>query len=129
MPSYIQGMKNTTANGNFGRMLAELRKAKGFTQQELADNVGVSQRMVAYYERHAKRPPLEKLQAIARALSVSIDQLLGVQPVRKQPGAPKDAYLQRKLQRVQQLPKDKQKIIVTMIDALAAGGEPIQKGA
>jgi transcriptional regulator with XRE-family HTH domain len=115
-------------DGSFGHMLAELRKAKGYTQQELADSVGVSQRMIAYYERHARRPPLEKLQAIAHALSVSIDQLLGVQPPKKQRGAPKDAYLQRKLQRVQQLPKDKQKIIVTMIDALTAG-QPAQEGA
>jgi transcriptional regulator with XRE-family HTH domain len=108
------------AHDNFGKMLAELRRGKGFTQVELAKSIGVSQRMLAYYERHAKRPPLEKLHSIANVLGISADELLGIKPVKKQPGAPKDAYLQRKLQQVTQLPKDDQKVIVTMIDALAA---------
>jgi transcriptional regulator with XRE-family HTH domain len=114
---YLIGM-NT--NGNFGKMLAELRRVKGFTQVELAKSIGVSQRMIAYYERHAKRPPLEKLHSIAKVLSISADELLGIKPVKKQPGAPKDAYLHRKLQQVTQLTKDNQKVIVTMIDALAS---------
>lgn len=101
-------------------MLAELRKNKGFTQVAFADAIGVSQRMVAYYERHGKRPPLEKLHSIAKVLGISADELLGIKPVKKQPGAPKDAYLQRKLQQVTQLPKDDQRVIVTMIDALTA---------
>jgi transcriptional regulator with XRE-family HTH domain len=105
---------------DFGKRLAELRMAKGFTQKELGESIGASQRMIAYYERHVKRPPLEKLEGIARSLSLSIDELLGVKQVKKQPGAPKDAYLLRKLQQVKELPKDDQKVIVTMIDALAA---------
>lgn len=44
--------KTTQSSGTagFGARLAELRKAAGFTQQQLADEVGVSRRMVAYYE-------------------------------------------------------------------------------
>jgi transcriptional regulator with XRE-family HTH domain len=114
---YLVGM-NTERN--FGKMLAELRKHRGFTQVELANSIGVSQRMIAYYERHAKRPPLEKLHSIAKVLGISADELLGMKPVKKQPGAPKDAYLKRKLQQVTKMPKDEQKVIITMIDALAA---------
>jgi transcriptional regulator with XRE-family HTH domain len=127
MPYYLSGMN--TNNGNFGYVLAELRKAKGFTQQELADSIGSSQRMIAYYERHAKRPPLEKLQAVAQALSVTIDQLLGVQRVTKQRGAPKDAYLRRKLQQVHGLPKTDQKMVVGMIDALATKNQLQKKSS
>jgi transcriptional regulator with XRE-family HTH domain len=117
MTTYFYGMNK---NGNFGHRLADLRKAKGFTQQDLASSIGVSQRMLAYYEKHAKRPPLEKLEAIMKALSVPIDELLGVTPVKKMPGAPKDAYLHRKLQRVKEMPKTDQKVILNMIDALSA---------
>ena len=106
-------------NTDFGNRLASLRTAKGFTQREFAQCVGVSQRMIAYYEKHAKRPPLEKLEAIAKALGITIDDLLGVAPIKKMRGAPKDAYLTRKLQQVQKLSKSDQKIVVNMIDALA----------
>ena len=75
--------------------------------------------MIAYYEKHAKRPPLEKLEAIVKALGITIDDLLGVTPVKRMRGAPKDAYLVRKLQQVQKLSKTDQKIVVNMIDALA----------
>lgn len=113
---YFIGMK---ANLNFGQRLAELRKAKGFTQKDLAASVGSTQRMIAHYENHVKRPSLDRLEGIAKALSLTIDQLLGVQDIKKQVGAPVDAYLQRKLQIVTRLPKNDQKAIVTMIDALA----------
>ena len=113
---YFLGMK---ANLNFGERLAELRKAKGFTQKDLAANIGSTQRMIAHYENHVKRPSLDKLEGLAKALGLTIDQFLGVQEIKKQPGAPVDAYLQRKLQLVTRLPKNDQKAIVTMIDALA----------
>lgn len=113
---YFLGMNQ---HANLGQRLSELRKAKGFTQEEFAASIGTSQRMVAYYERHVKRPPLEKLESMATALGVSVEEIIGVKPVKKQPGAPKDAYLHRKLQQVAHLPKDDQKLIVNMIDALA----------
>jgi transcriptional regulator with XRE-family HTH domain len=116
--AYYFGCMNTTPN--FGQRLAQLRQAKGFSQQELADSTGISQRMLVYYEKHAKRPPMDKLQAIAGVLGVGVDELLGIAPLKKQVGAPKDAYLQRKLQKVKELPKDDQKIIMNMIDALAS---------
>lgn len=117
MGYYFLGMNQ---NGAFGRRLAELRKAKGFTQQELAKNIGTSQRMIAHYERHVKRPPLEKLERMAHVLDVSLNELLGVAPIKKQPGAPKDAYLQRKIQKVKELTKQDQKLVINMIDSLSA---------
>lgn len=46
----------------FGQRLAQLRKARGFTQQELADETGLSRRMLAYYERQSQHPPTTHLQ-------------------------------------------------------------------
>jgi len=123
---YLGGMNK---QDNFGSMLADLRRDRGFTQVELAKSIGVSQRMLAYYERHAKRPPLEKLHAIAKVLDISADELLGMKPVKKQAGAPKDAYLRRKFQLVGQLPKDDQKVLVKMIDALTAKNQLQRKAS
>jgi transcriptional regulator with XRE-family HTH domain len=111
---------NMTTHADFGQRLAELRKVKGFSQRELAGSIGTSQRMIAHYEKHVKRPSLDKLENIAKVFGITVDELLGVKPIKKTPGAPKDAYLQRKLQKVGELPKEDQKVIVGMIDALAA---------
>ena len=65
------------AGNDFGERLAALRKAAGFTQVELAAELGISQRMVAYYESPQAAPPANLLPAIATALGVSIDELFG----------------------------------------------------
>src|SRR6266508_150836 len=70
------------ATMNFGARLAELRKAAGYTQVEFAQDVGISQRMVAYYEDPAAHPPAHLLPDMARVLGVSADELLGLAPLR-----------------------------------------------
>src|SRR5881628_3620547 len=71
----------------FGQRLARLRKARGFSQTELGQTLGVSQRMMTYYEREAERPPAHLLPPLAEALRVSVDELLGLRPVKEKPGA------------------------------------------
>ena len=61
----------------FGTRLAELRRAASFTQVELAAELGISQRMVAYYENPLATPPAHLLPQIASALGLSIDTLYG----------------------------------------------------
>lgn len=50
---------------HFGERLAQLRKAAGYTQVELAQELGISQRMVAYYESPNANPPANLLPKIA----------------------------------------------------------------
>ena len=71
-------MAKRIKNGaGFGPRLAALRKAAGFTQTAFAQEVGVSQRMMAYYEGASAHPPSALLPAMAAALGVSVDALLG----------------------------------------------------
>lgn len=53
---------------NFGRRLAKLRKHAGYTQVTLAKEVGISRRIIAYYEVEADYPPAHLLPEIATAL-------------------------------------------------------------
>ena len=69
--------------GAFGRRLAQARNDAGYTQQELADEVGATRRMIAYYETESDYPPTNMLAGIAQALNVTSDELLGMQPLKK----------------------------------------------
>jgi transcriptional regulator with XRE-family HTH domain len=104
---------------NFGKRLASLRIMAGLSQKEFADAAGISPRMVVYYERHAKRPPTDRLNSIAKALNVSENELLGLTPDKRRVGAPKNAYLHKKLLIVDKLPREDQKALMTMIDKMA----------
>ncbi|MGZ6371382.1 MAG: helix-turn-helix domain-containing protein [Bdellovibrionota bacterium] len=76
------GTKNDTAEQGFGTRLSELRKAAGYTQVELAEALGMSQRMIAYYESIEDNPLAKILRLLAQTLRVSTDELLGVSPPR-----------------------------------------------
>jgi len=59
-----------------GSIIAELRKAKGATQEELGSAVGVSAQAVSKWETGGT-PDIELLPAIADYFDVSIDSLFG----------------------------------------------------
>jgi transcriptional regulator with XRE-family HTH domain len=71
----------------FGPRLAELRRAAGLTQVELAEAIGTSQRMVAYYESTDDYPLARLLRNLSRTLGASVDELLGVAPAKARRGA------------------------------------------
>lgn len=51
------------------------RKAKGFTQQELADRAGIAQESVARYETAGITPHLANARKLADALGISVFEL------------------------------------------------------
>jgi len=57
--------------------LKEIRTARGYTQKDVANMVGVSTVSMSNYERGAQMPDLETLIRIADALCVTTDELLG----------------------------------------------------
>lgn len=59
------------------RRLKQLRKSYGFTQQNVADAVGIDRTTYTYYETGASTPPLENLKKIARVFKVSVAYLIG----------------------------------------------------
>ena len=63
----------------FGARLKRLRQNKHLTQQELADQLGVSNKSVSRWEGGGY-PDVTLLAPLAKALGVSTDELLGCQP-------------------------------------------------
>ena len=60
----------------FNEKLQELRKNRGLTQEELAENLYVSRTAVSKWESGRGYPNIESLKEISKFFSVSIDELL-----------------------------------------------------
>jgi transcriptional regulator with XRE-family HTH domain len=99
-----------------GKRIAELRKEQGLTQAQLGESLGISQQQVASFEVGRRRVPASMLSAFAKALAVSVEELLGDEPKPAKRGpAPK---LQRQMERISQLPRAKQRFVLEMLDTV-----------
>jgi MerR family transcriptional regulator, light-induced transcriptional regulator len=70
---------NPRTAASFGERLKYFRNERRLTQRELGDLLGVSQETITNYERGGRFPRPDTLQAIAKLLDLSIDDLLGDQ--------------------------------------------------
>lgn len=120
-------MKRESTIKDFGTRLAALRKERGLTQAQLGELVGVSYRVVAYYEGETSYPPAHLMEPLAKALKVSTDELLGIREV-KQERSPENAALWRRLRKIEALPKKDQKALLHYLDALVQKNEPTKVG-
>ncbi len=59
-----------------GSFIAALRKANGFTQQEVADKLNVSNKAISRWERDECSPDISLLTSIAEIFDVTTDELL-----------------------------------------------------
>lgn len=99
---------------DFGRQLSTLRRAAGYTQQELADEIGVSRRQIAYYESESPHPPANLLVDLAEALDVTTDTLLGRTGTRGR--AKLGSRLERRLRQIERLGPRSRKQLLQIID-------------
>lgn len=60
-------------DGDFARQLLTLREAAGLSREQLADAAGVSRESVRLYETGARRPTMDALFALSKALGVPAD--------------------------------------------------------
>lgn len=61
--------------------LAQLRKSHGLTQQELGDILSVSYQTISKWENGISYPEMTLLPQISQYFGVSVDALLGLQPL------------------------------------------------
>ena len=59
-----------------GSFIAVLRKSRGMTQKELAEELGVSDRTVSHWERDESAPDISIIPVIAEIFDVTCDELL-----------------------------------------------------
>ena len=61
---------------SIGKTITELRKAKGWTQIELAEKLNVSDKAVSKWESEGGFPEITQLPVLAKIFDVSIDYLM-----------------------------------------------------
>lgn len=68
----------------FGNLVTQLRKAKGMTQADLAEKMGITDKAVSKWERDLSYPDIASIPHLAEILGVTVDELLTVQNVKKE---------------------------------------------
>ena len=63
-------------NVQTGKLIAELRKKQGLTQQQLADKLNLSNKTISKWESGSGSPDISNLPVLADALGISVDELL-----------------------------------------------------
>jgi transcriptional regulator with XRE-family HTH domain len=112
--------KPSAAKETVGDRIRRLRLARGLTQIQLGRRVGVSQRVVTYYEVEGVSPAPDLLLKLAKALDVGTDELLG-QKIRGpyETETPVTISVWRRIKKLQILPPNDRKTVFKMIDTLA----------
>jgi len=115
-----RGLATQAGMETIAERVARLRREKGLTQVEMAELLGVSQSVVSDYERGALRLHGELIAKVAEILSVSADEILGLEAkhgASKAQGAATNRRLLRRIQQIDNLPKRDQEALLRTIDA------------
>ena len=72
---HMRSTKEAKYLAAFGKRLAEVRRAKGFTQESLAEKSDVTALTVAYIEQGRQWPRISTLHSLAKSLGVAVAEL------------------------------------------------------
>lgn len=61
---------------SFGENLINLRKQKGWSQDDLAENLNLSRQAISKWENDTSKPDIDNIKKISKVFSVTIDDLL-----------------------------------------------------
>jgi len=112
LPCICAYYKNPITTG-FPARIAELRKEKGFTQQQLAERVGVHVQQLKRYEAGASQPTLDVIRNLAMTLGVSSDTLL----FGKEERGPDEA-LKLQFEAVSRFDPEAKKVVQQVLDSM-----------
>lgn len=96
---------------DIGKKITELRKAKNWSQSDLAKAVQASRDIIGKYERGENSPSIEMTIKLSEALDVTVDYLLGKERFGKY-----DKEAVERLQEIQSLDDNTRKTLFSIID-------------
>lgn len=99
---------------HFSSRLLQIRKAQGLTQQGLGDAAELHINQIRRYEAGSAQPTLEGLIKLAKALHVSLDELVFDEAER----GPADQKMKLLFEAVERLKEDEQLIIRELLEGM-----------
>jgi transcriptional regulator with XRE-family HTH domain len=113
-PPYLgYASKQVASSVDFPQRLADLRKRHSFTQQQLADRIGMHISQIRRYESGQSQPTLDAIRKLAVALSVSADTLL----FEKDERGPDDE-LKLQFEAASRLEPEEKRVILSVIESI-----------
>ena len=61
---------------DFSQIVKQLRQERGWSQQEVADRVGLNKMTISQYENGKRKPSFEMIEALAEVFHVDLNYLL-----------------------------------------------------
>jgi transcriptional regulator with XRE-family HTH domain len=112
MPVYFPAMPKAVSK------LRKLREAAGLSLRELARQIDQHPTNVSYWERTGQTPRSDVLLPIAKALGITVEEVLG-EPKAKRSPAP-GGKVRQVFEAVTKLPRRQQQKIVEVVEALVS---------
>lgn len=122
----MQFLVNVMASGDkeffieLGKRIALLRKEQGWSQQQLAEMLGIAQQTLGHYEMARLRVPASMLPQLAQIFKVGVDELIGTPQQKTRSKRGPASVLQQHMERISQLPRQKQKFVIEMLETVLA---------
>lgn len=104
-----------TIKARFGKRVLELRKHRGWKQNELGKKLGTSGVVVGRYERGEMMPSIEVAQKVAQVFGVTVDYLVGEQQV---PNLLSQSDMVERWSTIDRLPQEDRDRILYVVDSL-----------
>lgn len=104
----------------FADRLKTLRKKKSFSQQELADKIGVHFTQVSRYERGDFKPNTDAMSKLAKALDTTVDYLMNGTSSEVAQSAGLDKEIISRFKAIQGFETPEKKTALFLLDALIA---------
>jgi transcriptional regulator with XRE-family HTH domain len=121
------GRPSKNPRSPLGERIAQTRIQAGLSQTEVAKLMGVTQQVMAAWERKAKSIRTDTLTKLAIALKTTPDALMGIKPSRSRRAVPK-GRLQQVFETASQLPRRQQEKIIDIFETVLVGQQTKTNG-
>ena len=110
----------------FPKKLIDLRKARQWTQQDLAKNLGMGLSQIKRYELGQSQPTLSALKKIATTFRISVDELVFDRGVVGVAARRLDGQLLELFEEISRLPQEQREAVKFVLDSVVANARLVE---
>jgi len=112
-----RGRPSTKPRSAFGQRLVTAREKAGLSQAQVAARLGLSQRAIAHWERRSSSLYPEHIEALAKILQVSVEELVCNEPKHPRHPTGPTGKIRQVFEAASRLPRRQQNKVAEFIEA------------